>query len=68
MSYDNSKNILVQESIGNLFRDELSWNVRFTLNVCTQAKYAHVAGQMAKISQFRQSPEMKKTETLLLNK
>ena len=68
MSYDNSKNILVQESIGNLFRDELSWNVRFTLNVCTQAKYAHVAGQMAKISQFHQSPEMKKTETLLLNK
>ena len=53
MSYDNSKNILVQESVGNLFRDELSWNVRFTLNVCTQAKYAHVAGQMVKIPQFR---------------
>ena len=35
MSYDNSENILVQESAGNLFRDELSWSVRFTLNVCT---------------------------------
>ena len=68
MSYDNSENILVQKSAGNLIRDKLSWNVRFTLNVCTQERYAHVAGQMAKIPQFRQSPEMKKTGTLLLNK
>lgn len=31
-----------------------------TLNVYTHASYAHAAEQMAKISQFRQSPEMKK--------
>ena len=31
-----------------------------TLNVYTHASYAHAAEQMAKISQFRQSPESKK--------
>lgn len=31
-----------------------------TLNVYTHASYAHAAEQMAKISQFRQSPEAKK--------
>ena len=31
-----------------------------TLNVYTHASYAKAAEQMAKISQFRQSPEMKK--------
>ncbi|WP_338547166.1 hypothetical protein V1225_00480 [Emergencia sp. JLR.KK010] len=31
-----------------------------TLNVYTHASYAHAAEQMAKISQFRQPPEMKK--------
>ena len=31
-----------------------------TLNVYTHASYAHAAEQMAKISQFRQSPETKK--------
>lgn len=31
-----------------------------TLNVYTHVSYAHAAEQMAKISQFRQSPEMKK--------
>ena len=29
MSYDYSENILVQESAGNLLRDELGWNVQF---------------------------------------
>ena len=31
-----------------------------TLNVYTHASYAHAAEQMAKISQFRQSPESQK--------
>ena len=31
-----------------------------TLNVYTHASYAHAAEQMAKISQFRQSPEANK--------
>ena len=30
MSYDYSENILVQESAGNLLRDEPNWDVRFT--------------------------------------
>lgn len=32
MSYDYSENILVQESAGNLLRDELGWNVQFAYN------------------------------------
>ncbi len=32
MSYDYSENILVQESAGNLLRDELGWEVRFAYN------------------------------------
>ena len=32
MSYDYSENILVQESAGNLLRDELGWNVKFAYN------------------------------------
>ncbi len=32
MSYDYSENILVQESAGNLLRDELGWDVRFSYN------------------------------------
>lgn len=32
MSYDYSENILVQESAGNLFRDELGWDVKFAYN------------------------------------
>lgn len=32
MSYDYSENILVQESAGNLLRDELGWDVRFAYN------------------------------------
>lgn len=32
MSYDYSENILVQESVGNLLRDELGWDVRFAYN------------------------------------
>lgn len=32
MSYDYSENILVQESVGNLLRDELGWDVQFTYN------------------------------------
>lgn len=39
-----------------------------TLNVYTHASYAHAAEQMAKISQFLQSSEMKKTGKLLLVK
>ena len=31
-----------------------------TLNVYTHASYAHAAEQMAEISQFRHSPEVKK--------
>ena len=30
--YDYSENILVQESTGNLLRDELGWDVRFAYN------------------------------------
>lgn len=33
MSYDYSENILVQESAGNLLRDELGWDVRFAYNI-----------------------------------
>ena len=32
MSYDYSENVLVQESAGNLLRDELGWDVRFAYN------------------------------------
>ena len=32
MSYDYSENILVQESAGNLLRDELGWDVRLAYN------------------------------------
>ena len=32
MSYDYSENILVQESAGNLLRDELGWEVCFAYN------------------------------------
>lgn len=32
MSWDYSENILVQESAGNLLRDELGWNVAFAYN------------------------------------
>ncbi|MEY8517645.1 type I restriction endonuclease subunit R [Lachnospiraceae bacterium 29-84] len=32
MGYDYSENILVQESAGNLLRDELGWDVRFAYN------------------------------------
>lgn len=32
MSYDYSENILVQESAGNLLRDELGWDVEFAYN------------------------------------
>ena len=32
MSWDYSENILVQESTGNLLRDELGWNVAFAYN------------------------------------
>lgn len=32
MSYDYSENILVQESAGNLLRDELGWGVQFAYN------------------------------------
>lgn len=39
-----------------------------TLNVYTHASYAHAAEQMAEISQFRHSPEAKKTGLLLLDK
>ena len=32
MSYDYSENILVQDSAGNLLRDELGWDVKFAYN------------------------------------
>ena len=32
MSYDYSENILVQESAGNLLRDELGWDAKFAYN------------------------------------
>ena len=32
MSYDYSENILVQESAGNLMRDELGWDVKYAYN------------------------------------
>ena len=32
MSYEYSENILVQESAGNLLRDELGWDVKFAYN------------------------------------
>ena len=32
MSYDYSENILVQESAGNLLRDDLGWDVQFAYN------------------------------------
>ena len=35
MSYDYSENILVQESAGNLLRDELGWDVEFAYNTET---------------------------------
>ena len=38
MSYDYSENILVQESAGNLLRDELGWDVQFAYNIETLGK------------------------------
>lgn len=38
MSYDYSENILVQESAGNLLRDELGWDVQFAYNTQTLGK------------------------------
>ena len=38
MSYDYSENILVQESAGNLLRDELGWDVQFAYNTETLGK------------------------------
>ncbi len=38
MSYDYSENILVQESAGNLLRDELNWDVQFAYNTETLGK------------------------------
>ena len=32
MSFDYSENILVQDSAGNLLRDELGWDVKFAYN------------------------------------
>ena len=32
MSYDYSENILVQQSAGDLLREELGWDVRFAYN------------------------------------
>ena len=40
MSYDYSENILVQESAGNLLRDELGWDVRFAYNTEVLGKTA----------------------------
>ena len=44
MSYDYSENILVQESAGNLLRDELGWDVQFAYNTETLGK-GHLEGQ-----------------------
>ena len=41
MSYDYSENILVQESAGNLLRDELGWDVRFAYNTEILGKKRH---------------------------
>ncbi len=38
MSYEYSENILVQESAGNLLRDELGWDVKFAYNTETLGK------------------------------
>ena len=38
MSYDYSENILVQESAGNLLRDELGWDVQYAYNTETLGK------------------------------
>ena len=38
MSYDYSENILVQESAGNLLRDELGWDVQFAYKTETLGK------------------------------
>ena len=35
MSYDYSENMLVQESAGNLLRDELGWDVQFAYHTET---------------------------------
>lgn len=32
MSYDYSENILVQESVGNLLKNELGWNMELAYN------------------------------------
>lgn len=32
MNYEYSENLLVQESAGNLLRDELGWNVQYAYN------------------------------------
>ncbi len=39
MSCDYSENILVQESAGNLLRDELGWDVRFAYNTEVLGKH-----------------------------
>ena len=48
MSYDYSENILVQESAGNLLRDELGWDVRFAYNTEILGKTALLVEKVIK--------------------
>lgn len=48
MSYDYSENILVQESAGNLLRDELGWDVQFAYNKEVLGKMVPLAEQATK--------------------
>lgn len=45
MSYDYSENILVQESAGNLLRDELGWMYSLPITQKHWAKMGHLEGQ-----------------------
>lgn len=48
MSYDYSENILVQESAGNLLRDELQWDVKFAYNTEVLGDNGTFAGSRTK--------------------
>ena len=50
MSYDYSENILVQESAGNLLKNELGWNVEFAYNT-------EVLGKAFEPEEFFENPD-----------
>ena len=45
MSYDYSENILVQESVVNIFRDELDWELKFAYEIISNLLPKLISGE-----------------------